>query len=81
MFRNNDRLKVALEQPFEMKWLFDVEFLARLKSGSDVRRKFFELPLMQWEEVPGSKVKPSAILRSGVQMLGLVLKYRLLERT
>jgi dolichyl-phosphate beta-glucosyltransferase len=81
LFRNNDRLKVALEQPFEMKWLFDVEFLARLKSGSDVRRKFFELPLMQWEEVPGSKVKPSAILRSGVQMLGLVLKYRLLERT
>lgn len=81
MLRVTDQLRAALEQPFQAAWLFDVELFSRLcrKDGQDNRR-FYELPLDQWTEVPGSKVSAKAVIRAGGAMLRLILANRVLSQ-
>jgi hypothetical protein len=51
-------------EPFLTRWLIDVEILARLiaagRSGllPGAAEVVYELPLRQWHDVAGSKVKP-----------------------
>jgi hypothetical protein len=53
-----------LDAPFCSKWIFDVELLARLVDirrrgrGIPVREAIYEMPLTQWKDVGGSKVRP-----------------------
>lgn len=57
MFRNTDATRAAFHDPFTTKWVFDVQllkrYLHRASAGSIV-----ELPLHEWRDVAGSKVKP-----------------------
>lgn len=78
LLRNSAPLRQALARPFDSGWLFDVELFARLcQQLPRPREAFFELPLAQWNEVPGSKVSGRAILTGGVQMLRLIGRTRL----
>lgn len=80
MLRNTPSLRFALSEPFNAGWLFDVELFLRLKErfvAIESRHAFFEQPLVEWDEVPGSKVSGKAILRSGMQMLKLLGRARL----
>jgi glycosyltransferase involved in cell wall biosynthesis len=48
-------------RPFELRWCFDAELLARLlgleaRGEFDVGRQCRELPLAVWEDAPGSKL-------------------------
>lgn len=63
LFRVSDELQAVLAEPFISRWIFDVEMVARYIStrrGTDrrpVRESIYELPLMRWDDVKGSKLK------------------------
>ncbi|MFW2590235.1 glycosyltransferase [Sagittula sp. SSi028] len=80
MLRNSPALRRALAEPFTAGWLFDVELFMRLKDNLGLNRHkyaFYEQPLAEWDEVPGSKVTAKAIAKSGVEMLKLIARSRL----
>ncbi len=78
LMRNTPLLRNAISSPFTAGWLFDVELFTRLSMQmSDRRFAFYEQPLAEWTEVPGSKVSVNAILKSGFRMLHLITKTRL----
>lgn len=75
LFRVTTPLKTALSEPFQAGWLFDVELALRLTgSRHRIKHNFFELPLMKWREVEGSKVKSGDVFKSGLIMLRLIMK-------
>lgn len=82
LFRNNDEVRALFEEPFCSGWCFDVEILARLQKGrrdrgeTDVGRGLVELPVRQWSEVAGSKVRPLDFLRAFIQLARIRSRYR-----
>ncbi len=78
ILKNTMSLQNAIAKPFTAGWLFDVELFARLsKSMPSHGGKFYEFPLMEWNEIPGSKVDANAIISSGFIMLRLIAANRL----
>lgn len=78
LMRNTPLLRRAVAEPFTAGWLFDVELFTRLSSQmTDKRFAFYEQPLAEWTEVPGSKVSVKAIVKSGFRMLQLIAETRL----
>ena len=80
MFRATPALTQAISTPFTAGWLFDVELFARIASCEKAKKanlRFYEQPLAEWSEVPGSKVSASAIFSSGIRMLRLIAELRL----
>lgn len=74
LFRRSATLSAALGTPFGSRWVFDVELLGRLLVGYGgtlpvPAEKFLELPLSEWFDVAGSKLGPSDMLRSGLELL------------
>jgi dolichyl-phosphate beta-glucosyltransferase len=81
LFRRTEALEAALEKPFASRWVFDVELLARLirpRQGIApvATARMREEPLLSWTDIPGSKLRPGAALRSGLDLLRLGLKLR-----
>jgi dolichyl-phosphate beta-glucosyltransferase len=61
LFRRSPLLEAMLDEPFLTRWLFDVELLGRLLTGTEtlapvVPTALRELPLRNWRDVPGSKI-------------------------
>jgi glycosyltransferase involved in cell wall biosynthesis len=75
LFRATDGLRAALDRPFLSRWVFDVELLARLRSG-DGDETFYEYPLLQWRDVAGSKLSAWSAARAGVDLVRIWAKYR-----
>lgn len=70
LLRINDRTRSVFASRFESRWLFDVELLARLLAAQagvsvDPQARINEVPLAEWTEVPGSKVR----MRDGLAAL------------
>jgi glycosyltransferase involved in cell wall biosynthesis len=64
-------------EPFLSKWLFDVELLLRLRRlPGDLLSRAREIPLDEWYERSGSKIKPSYIFRVPVELARIWWKYR-----
>ena len=66
LFRRSDALAAALREPFLSRWSFDVELLGRLLVGDATtpaifERQVLEIPLRSWRDVPGSKLRLSAM--------------------
>lgn len=63
LFRASPRLASVLERPFKSTWVFDVEIMARYGAYSSgyapamLRASIYELPLHEWRDVEGSKVR------------------------
>jgi len=63
LFRASENLKALFGEPFYSKWVFDVEVLARLIRSRRSRhlpavdKIVYELPLMEWKDVAGSKLR------------------------
>jgi len=83
-FRITPRLTEALANPFETRWLFDVEILGRLitRRGnlntnplpiSSIR----EIPILNWRDVRGSKIGPAACLGAVVGLIRLAFRFHL----
>jgi len=67
LFRMNDTLREVFARPFLSRWIFDVEIIARYvqRLGRDAAAgAIYELPVMRWHDVTGSKVKSHDFLRA-----------------
>ena len=66
-------------RPFLSRWIFDVELLARWINRTNDRRavaqKLFEFPLENWEDVPGSKLRPHHFLLASREILQIHSRY------
>jgi glycosyltransferase involved in cell wall biosynthesis len=69
------------QQPFCSRWIFDVEIIARLIQGrrdKEIRQPeqaIYELPLMAWKDIPGSKLKYSDFVRAAWELLRIRNRY------
>ena len=74
LFRNTPHLRNCLDTPFSAGWLFDVELFLRISNPNRHERKnFFEYPVLEWTEIPGSNIKFSDVLKGGFKMISLIL--------
>jgi len=74
LFRNTPHLKTCLEAPFTAGWLFDVELFLRISNPNKQERKnFFEYPVLEWTEIPGSNIKSSDVIKGGLKMTSLIM--------
>lgn len=67
LFRVGAGTRELFDTPFISRWIFDVEIIARLviQRGRDAAaRAIYELPIMVWHDVKGSKVRQSDFLRA-----------------
>jgi dolichyl-phosphate beta-glucosyltransferase len=81
LFRVGPALNAALAQPFPDRWAFDVELLARLlrpAPGTPPVRpdQLVEVPLREWRDVGGSKLRPASAARSLVALAGVRRRMR-----
>jgi len=81
LFRVGDELRFALARPFLSRWIFDVEMLARLAQFTlgatpDLAERIYEVPLRQWHDVAGSKVRASDALREIRELGSIGVRYR-----
>lgn len=73
LFRNTEHLIACLDAPFTAGWLFDVELFLRISNPNRRERKnFFEYPVLEWTEVPGSNIKFSDVIKGGLKMTSLI---------
>jgi len=74
ILRNTPEVRAALREPFSAGWLFDVELFTRIsRQSKEPYRSFFEFPLVEWDEIPGSNVTTGAILKSGLVMARMIV--------
>ncbi|AKF07261.1 glycosyltransferase [Sandaracinus amylolyticus] len=76
LFRDTPALRAAMSVPFRSRWVFDVELLGRLTTGTAdapglAVDDFLEIPLEVWEDVRGSKLGVKGALRGGMDLLRL----------
>lgn len=79
LFRNNSALRAVLSVPFKVRWIFDVELLARfplvMEAPDDIgAERWIEYPLREWVDVKGSKVKGSDYFKAALEF-GILLLY------
>jgi len=81
LFRSSDTLRRILADPFATNWIFDVEIIARriliaermgLPPAGEVIR---EVPLGQWIDVAGSKVRPWDFVVALSELLRIYRRY------
>jgi glycosyltransferase involved in cell wall biosynthesis len=82
LFRATPRMHAVFTRPFLTRWLIDVEILARLiaadraeDSARTVAETVYELPLPQWHEVAGSKVKPLDFFKALLELRAIYRHY------
>lgn len=80
LFRANDALRDILRDPFVSRWVFDVEMIARFirRSNGDsnqVASRIYEFPLYVWEDVAGSKVRPTDFFKAFRDVLRIRSRY------
>lgn len=71
-------LKDLFSDRFLSPWFFDVELLFRImttKGRQYAKTKIYEFPLMEWQEVGGSKIGGSTYLKAPFQLLKIRAKY------
>ncbi|GGH12101.1 hypothetical protein GCM10011586_31170 [Silvibacterium dinghuense] len=80
LFRVGPYTREITAQPFQSRWVFDVELIQRFikKTGSPraAAARMYEFPLDSWEEVGGSKVKPFDFFLAFRDVVRIYLSYR-----
>ena len=83
LFRACPEIAEIFGAPFMSKWVFDVELIARLISGrseggdAEKAAPLLELPLHEWRDVEGSKLRPHHMLLALVDLFYIYRAYRL----
>ncbi len=81
LFRASPRLAQIFARPFTSRWIFDVEILARLIAQRvayelpPLAQAIYELPLTEWQDVAGSKLKPRDFARAAWDLAAIHRKY------
>jgi len=73
-----DVVEVRFREPFLTKWVFDVEILARLRNwiGRDaLLAAVTEVPLKEWTEVGGSKLRFRSLTKVPLELLRIARHY------
>jgi glycosyltransferase involved in cell wall biosynthesis len=73
LFRVTPDLGAVFDTPFLSRWIFDVEILERMLRPAGGRSAvaaagIVELPLLEWTDVGGSKVRPTDFARAGLEL-------------
>jgi glycosyltransferase involved in cell wall biosynthesis len=79
LFRVSPDLRAVFATPFLSRWLFDVEIIARFveRWGRDrAARSIYELPITEWHDVHGSKVRSTDFLRALKDLARIHRAYR-----
>jgi len=82
LFRVTAETAELFRQPFETRWIFDVEILARIvKSTSVVSERatvdaLYEYPLERWHEVNGSRLKSMDFLVAAFDLASIYWRSR-----
>ena len=83
LFRATPEILGTFTRPFNSRWIFDVELLARLSSGKAEDRKqkaegrrqklnsIYELPLDRWQDVAGSKLKRGDFFKAVAELASI----------
>lgn len=76
LFRRQS-VAVFFDTPFLTRWLFDLEMLARLRNaaGTEAMRTVLEVPLGEWREVGGSKLKLPEMIAVPLELLKIRRHY------
>lgn len=64
---------------FLSKWIFDIELIFRLKTlpaWQENPQRIYELPLHQWHNLEGSKIKPIDFIRAPIELLQIYFHYK-----
>lgn len=74
-------IRCLFDQPFHSRWIFDVEILARFQRflkpmGLHPEERVFELPLREWRDVGGSKVRMKDFFVALYELARLWIGYR-----
>ena len=81
LFRTSDAMTAIFDEEFLARWIFDVEILGR---AIDARRDsdlppldevVYELPLDQWHDVAGSKLKSGDFLKAVFELAAIYWRY------
>lgn len=81
LFRSSSLILGLFREPFLSRWIFDVEILARLiqsRRGTDLPQAkdiICEFPLMEWRDVPGSKLCYRDFLLAGRELTRIYNHY------
>jgi glycosyltransferase involved in cell wall biosynthesis len=84
LFRATEDVQRVFDAPFVSRWIFDVELLARFirrkraAGVQNVEELLYELPLPQWHDKKGSKLRPTDFVRA---ILDLRRIHRLVMRS
>ena len=69
-------LVILFDEKFSTRWLFDLELLFRLSKTSNLNNVCFELPLSQWEDVGGSRLKITDFIKVPFELLKIFFRYK-----
>ena len=81
VFKNNSNLKNVFSTPFMVKWIFDVEILARYgtilhnKGLGSLENYVIEYPLKEWTHMDGSKVKAIDFIKGATELYKIYRTY------
>jgi dolichyl-phosphate beta-glucosyltransferase len=80
IFRLTPEFHDVMKDPFLSRWVFDVEILARyikLQGGRtySLSQSMFEFPLKRWNDISGSKVRPSDFFKAFVDIVRIYRVY------
>jgi len=57
VFSASPHLRACLDRPFDTRWIFEVELLLRWQRLTGTSMRIWEEPVMEWRDVPGSKIR------------------------
>lgn len=82
VFRRSADLDTALAEPFRSRWAFDIELLGRLMvlAGDHRAAGIVEAPLREWVDVDGSKIKPTHMVKTGLELARIHLDLQRLRK-
>ena len=66
---------VLFGEPFTTRWLFDVELLARLRCDGAIEEAAIEVPLTQWRDVGGSRLRWMPMASAPLGLLKIRWRY------
>jgi len=81
LFRVSPVIRDLFRQPFQSRWIFDVEILARLieitrgKEVPQADRVVYEFPLTEWRDIAGSKVRLYDFIKAAWELCRIRRKY------
>jgi dolichyl-phosphate beta-glucosyltransferase len=79
LLRVEPALEVVFSEPFQSRWIFDVELLYRLRRawGPSADRRMEEFPLTVWRDIAGSRLKARHMVGAAIDLMRMALRFRI----